>query len=149
MAENRLNRDLETRETAKRKVTWKPPETLPSPFAQDGYDFRWVRISTLGTPDAMNTSSKLREGYEPVRATDHPEIFSSPSADERFKDNIVIGGLMLCKIPHEFTEARNEYYQGQTDAQMKSVDSSFMREGDPRMPLFADKKSNVTFGKGT
>jgi hypothetical protein len=97
----------------------------------------------------MNTSSKLREGYEPVRAVDHPEIFSSPAADERFKDNVVIGGLMLCKIPHEFTEARNDYYQSQTDAQMKSVDNSFMREGDPRMPLFADKKSQVTFGKGT
>jgi hypothetical protein len=28
------------------------------------------------------------------------------------------------------------------------VDSSFMREGDARMPLFKERKSTVTFGKG-
>jgi hypothetical protein len=28
------------------------------------------------------------------------------------------------------------------------VDNSFMKDNDPRMPLFADKKSTTSFGKG-
>ena len=41
------------------------------------------------------------------------------------------------------------YYQQQADAQMQSVDNTYMRENDPRMPMFKERKSTVTFGKGT
>jgi hypothetical protein len=68
--------------------------------------------------------------------------------NDRFKDNIVIGGLMLCKAPSEMVEDRAEHYQDQTESQMRSVDHSFMRENDPRMPLFNERKTKVTFGKG-
>jgi len=30
---------------------------------------------------------------------------------------------------------------------MDSVDNNFMRESDPRMPLFNERKSKVTFGR--
>jgi len=69
--------------------------------------------------------------------------------NERFKDNIVIGGLMLCKTPIELVEERNDYYSQQTRSQMQSVDNSFMRENDPRMPLFNERKTKVTFGNGS
>jgi hypothetical protein len=46
-------------------------------------------------------------------------------------------------------DERNEYFQSQTDSQMRSVDNNLMRENDPRMPLFNDRKTKVTFGKGT
>ena len=69
--------------------------------------------------------------------------------NERFKDNIVIGGLMLCKAPEELIEERNDYYKVQTRSQMDSVDNNLMRENDPRMPLFNDRKTKVTFGNGT
>jgi hypothetical protein len=107
-----------------------------------------VRISTQGQFDPINVSSKLREGWEPVLATDHPEIFLTGIENERFKDNIVIGGLLLCKAPQELVDERNEYYQQQAKGQMTSVDNNLMRENDPRMPLFNDRKSTVTFGKG-
>jgi hypothetical protein len=42
----------------------------------------------------------------------------------------------------------HEYYQQQADAQMQSVDNTYMRENDPRMPMFKERKSTVTFGKG-
>jgi hypothetical protein len=96
----------------------------------------------------MNISSKLREGWEPVKAADHPEIVTMSVENDRFKDNIVIGGLMLCKTPTELVEDRNAYYQQQADSQMQAVDNNFMRENDPRMPLFAERKSKVTFGRG-
>jgi hypothetical protein len=149
MAENRINRDLESREKTTRRKAWQRPEVLPSPNPEPGYGFRWVRVSSLGNTDATNVSSKLREGWEPVKATDHPEITLVTIENERFKDNIVIGGLMLCKAPEELVEERNDYYKTQTRSQMQSVDNNLMRENDPRMPLFNDRKTKVTFGNGT
>ena len=149
MADNRINRDLETRDRTTRKKAWTRPELLPSPTPEPGYDYHWVRVSTQGHVDATNVSSKLREGWEPVKATDHPEITMVAVEQERFKDNILIGGLMLCKAPKEMVEERNEYYSSQAKAQMNSVDNNLMRENDPRMPLFNERKSRVTFGNGT
>jgi len=148
MVENRIDRELETRERKTRKKAWQRPETLPSPNPEPGYDYHWVRVSTQGLIDATNVSSKLREGWEPVKAVDHPEITLVTIENEKFKDNIVIGGLMLCKAPKELVAERNAYFSEQADAQIKSVDNNLMRENDPRMPLFNDRKTKVTFGKG-
>ena len=149
MADNRLNRELETREKVARKKSWQRPEVLPTPNPEPGYKFHWVRISTRGEADPMNVSSMLRQGWEPVKASDHPEIFVVGGESDRFKDNIVIGGLLLCKAPIELVEERNEFYNEQAEAQIHSVDNNFMRENDPRMPLFNERKTKVTFGKGS
>lgn len=148
MPEVRLDRDLEKRERVQRKAAWKRPEVLPSPTPQPGYVFHWVRVSTQGQADATNVSSKLREGWEPVLAKDHPEIFLMGVENDRFKDNVVIGGLLLCKAPEELIAERSAYYNNQTQSQMRAVDNSLMRENDPRMPLFNERKTTVTFGKG-
>jgi len=146
----RLARELDTREKTERPKQWMPPQLLPDPNPEPGYAFRWIRIASLGKDDATNISGKLREGWEPVRASDHPEIrmFGS-SGNARFPDSVEVGGLLLCKTPVEFTEQRNSYYRNQAEAQMQSVDNTYMRENDPRMPMFKERKSTVTFGKGT
>ena len=149
MSQNRTNRELETRETTVRKKSWTRPEVLPTPNPEEGYKFHWVRISTRGEADPMNVSGKLREGWEPVKASDHPEIFLAGIESDRFKDNIVVGGLLLCKAPVELVEERNDFYTQQAEAQIRSVDNNFMRENDPRMPLFNERKTKVTFGKGS
>jgi len=149
MADNRINREQTTREKATRKKAWQRPEILPSPNPEPGYEYHWVRVSTQGLVDATNVSSKLREGWEPVKAKDHPEITMVTVENEKFKDNVVIGGLMLCKAPKELVEERNSYYAEQTKAQIDSVDNNLMRENDPRMPLFNDRKTKITFGNGT
>jgi hypothetical protein len=149
MAENRIDRELKSREKTTRKKTWMRPEVLPSPNPEPGYEFRWIRVSSQGTTDATNVSSKLREGWEPVKASDHPEITLVTIENDRFKDNVVIGGLLLCKAPAELIEERTDYYKQQTRSQMESVDNNLMRENDPRMPLFHERKTKVTFGNGT
>jgi len=149
MAENRINREQTTRETTTRKKSWRRPETLPAPQEEDGYGFRWIRVATQGQVDATNVSSKLREGWEPVKAVDHPEITVVNVEQEKFKDNIVIGGLMLCKAPKELIEERTDYYNQQNTSQIQSVDNNLMRENDPRMPLFHERQSKNTFGTGT
>lgn len=69
-------------------------------------------------------------------------------ADSKFKDCVEIGGLLLCKTPEEFVKQRNHYYDAQTQAQSEAVDNSLMKENDARMPLFKERKSSTSFGKG-
>ena len=147
MAENKINREHTTREKSTRMKGGQRPEVLPSPAPEDGYAFKWIRVSTLGRVDATNISSKLREGWEPVKAEDYPDLWTDEH--EKFKDNVLNGGLMLCKAPSELPQERNAYYEQQSTAQIHSVDNNLMREKDPRMPLFNDRKTKVTFGKGT
>jgi len=149
MANDRTPRELETRNVFERPKQWMPPELLPNPTLEPGYSFRWIRVSTLGSDDPMNISSKLREGWEPVKASDHPEIQLMGNGKGRYPDSIEIGGLMLCKTPTEFSAQRDAYYSKQAENQMNSIDSNFMRENDPRMPLFKERNSKVSFGKGS
>ena len=148
MAE-RTPREFEVRAKAERPKKWLPPTALPDPNPEDGYAFRWIRVSTLGNNDPSNVSAKLREGWEPVKASEHPEIQLFGKGNPHFPDSIEIGGLLLCKTPVEFVSQRNSFYQNQTDGQMSSVDNSFMRESDARMPLFKERRSEVSFGRGS
>ena len=150
MAEqNRASREVATRETFERPKQWMPPELLPEPDKQAGYAYRWIRVSMLNQPDPRNLSSKIREWWEPVRIEEQPKFKLLLDPNSRFKDNIEIGGLLLCKTPEEFVEQRSEYYQKQTAAQTEAVDNNLMRQSDPRMPLFNERKSSSSFGKGT
>jgi hypothetical protein len=148
-AQNRLARELDTRQVMQRPQAWRPPEVLPSPDHRPGWSHRWVRTSTMGTNDPSNISSKLREGYEPCKAEEYPELMMHATTEGRFKGNVEVGGLLLCRIPEEFLRQRMEYYSNQNKAQMDSVDNNFLRESDPRMPLFSEKKTKVTFGSGS
>ena len=149
MAEQiRDKRELTTRASTTRPTKWLPPQLLPDPTPEPGYAYRWIRISTLNKEDATNISSKLREGWEPVKASDHPEIRLFGADDKRFPDSVQVGGLLLCKTPMEFAEQRDAYYRQQAESQMQSVDNTYMRENDPRMPMFKERSSKVTFGKG-
>ena len=149
MAENRIPRDLETRARAERPKQWMLPELLPVPHPEEGYEFRWIRVSTLNTADPMNISSKLREGWEPVKASEHPEIQLMGAGNPRYPDSIEIGGLLLCKTPKEFVQQRNAHFDRLASGQMASVDNNLMRENDPRMPLFNERRSEVKFGRGS
>ena len=146
--QTRTNRETNSREKSARYV-YTPSSTLPDPTPEPGYTFRWIATHVLGQTDPTNVSRKMRDGYEPVKAVDHPEMMV---AGNEKTGNIEIGGLMLCKIPTERANAMSDYYNGQAQNQMDSVDNNFMRQNDPRMPLFADRKSTVTrggFGKGS
>jgi hypothetical protein len=148
MAENRLARELETRETTQRVKQWTQPQGLPTPQPEEGYSFRWVRTALLGQFDPTNTSAKFREGWEPVKAESQPHMYAYSEPNSRFKGNIEIGGLLLCKIPKEFMEQRAAFYKKASDDQIQAVDNSFMQQNDARMPLFKENRSSVTFGSG-
>ena len=144
----RAPRESQSRDKSVRAAAWAAPELLPNPTPEAGYAFRWIRTATLGAPDVTNVSAKFREGWEPVKASDHPEVHVMSDINSRYKDAIEIGGLILCKTPIEFVEQRDAHYRKVAESQMTSVDNNFMRENDPRMPLFRERQSQVSFGKG-
>lgn len=144
----RTKRGTESREAEMRPKRWMPPTLLPDPEPEDGWAFRWIRLSTLGNADPQNISLKLREGWEPVKAASQPKLKYLSNPNSRFPDGIEIGGLLLCKAPAEFMAQRDEHYQEITNSQMSSVDNSFMRQNDARMPLYKERKSTVSFGRG-
>ena len=148
MAEVRKTRELETRVTSERLSSWKQPELLPEPDKEAGFAYRWIRVSTLNNADPRNLSAKLREGWEPVKIEEQPKFQLLIDPTSRFKDNIEIGGLLLCKTPEEFVQQRNDHFARQTQAQTEAVDNNLMRQSDPRMPLFKERKSSHSFGKG-
>jgi hypothetical protein len=148
MAE-RTPRTENTRESSERRKGWQRQSLLPTPEPRDGIKFRWIRTSTLGQEDNKNVSSRFREGYTPVIAKDFPELMVMSDHNSRFKDNVEVGGLLLCSIPTEFAEER---IQGQSEIsknQMDAVDNSYLRESDPRMPVLRPERSSKTtnFGK--
>ena len=144
MADTRTNRDLMAREKTAR-VEYVPPSNLPDPTPEPGYTYRWIATHVLGQATPTNVSQKMREGWEPVKAEDHPELMLAGSAGT---GNVEIGGLMLCKQATERVQARAEYYATQAQNQMESVDNHFMRNNDSRMPLFSERKSTTSRGAG-
>ena len=146
MAEVRKTRELDTRAVTERPKQWMQPELLPEPDKEAGYAYRWVRVATLNNPDPRNLSGKLREGWEPVRLEEQPKFQLLVDPTSRYKDNIEIGGLLLCKTPEEFVEQRNQYYSSQSQAQNDAVDNNLMRQSDPRMPIFKESKSTSSKG---
>ena len=148
-ATERKPREIETRAVSERERAWEPPQVLPDPTPQDGYVFRWIRTSLMGAADNVNTSKRFREGWEPVRAEDHPELMIVSDQDSKFKGNIEVGELLLCKTSTENVNARNKYYNEMAQRQMDSVDQNYMRESDPRMPKLNESRTSISFGGGT
>lgn len=144
--QNRAPRAMESREKNMRPQAWINPEALPNPDNRPGWKHRWVRLSTMGVDDPKNISSKLREGYEPCRAEDYPELMLQAINEGRFKGGIEIGGLLLCRIPEEFLQQRMRHFDAQNKAQMESVDNAYLSENDRRMQKFSERSTKVTFG---
>jgi hypothetical protein len=147
MTDTRQNREQDTRETFQRQAQWAPAALLPEIKKEAGWAYRWIRTSMVGQADATNVSSKMREGWEPVKLSEHPELKLFIDQNTRIPDSVEVGGLMLCKTPEEFVDQRTVYYNNQTQSQTEAVDNSFMKENDARMPLFKEKRTTTSFGK--
>lgn len=145
---DRTPRELQTREKTERKKTWQRPSALPTPEPKDGLHYRWIRTSLLGQSDNPNVSARFREGYEPVKAADHPEMQLLQDLDSRFPDNIEVGGLMLCAIDKDIADDRDEQLREASSKQMEAVDNNYLRQSDPRMPVLRpERNTRTSFGK--
>ena len=146
---DRAPRSEDSRDKGSRPKPWQPPSMLDAPTPPDGYIYRWLRESMVGVEDKANMSKRIREGWEPVRAEEHPEFEAPTVEDGRHAGVIGVGGLVLAKMPIETVEQRRAYYNQLAADQIQSVDSNLMRESDSRMPISKpNRNTQVTFGKG-
>ncbi len=136
----RIDRASETRTSD----SWTPQSTLPTPEPKDGWVFRWIRTAALGRSDNTNVSRQFREGWEPVKAEDHPELRIISDYNSQFKGNVEVGGLLLCKAPLEKMLQRQQYFQDKAEREIDGVDRNYLRENDPRMPLLQPERSTRT-----
>ena len=146
---DRTSRSAESREKTSRRKPWSPPSLLDAPNPPEGYVYRWIRESMVGQQDPANMSKRIREGWEPVRAEDHPD-FEAPSIEDGKHAGVIgVGGLILAKIPKETVDERRAYYARLANEQMEAVDNNLMRESNSSMPISNPNRSTkVTFGKG-
>jgi len=145
---DRTPRTAETREATARPQVWVRPSALPALPTVPGKKFRWVRTALLGSSDNPNVSSRFREGYTPVKATDYPDLHLVSDQGSRFKGNIEVGGLLLCEISAEISNSRVEQQLASAAQQMDAVDNNYLRQSDPRMPVLKPERSSRTsFGK--
>ncbi len=144
---DRVSRDTTTREVQERPQQWRPGSALNAPEPPIGYKHRWIRESVLEYDDKTNVHKKRQEGWELVRAEDHPDYFG-PTVDEGRNAGVIgVGGLVLARIPIEMADQRNEHYLNASKNQMDAVDNDWMRENNPNMPKMApQRQSSVSFG---
>ena len=137
----------QTRSKSERPKVWVPPSSLDAPPAPDGFRYRWIRAEVVGFQDTKNITSRIREGYELVRAeevensSDYPVI-----EDGRYKGVIGVGGLLLAKVPVEMAKQRQEYMTQRHEERNEAVENDLMKEQDSRMPINVERQSRVTFG---
>ena len=142
----RTPRAAKNRSTEERRKPWAPPSRLDAPPAPEGFVHRWIRKAMRNEEDTMNVHTKLREGWEPVRAEEYPEYDYPVVGEGKHAGVIGQGGLMLCRIPVETAQERAEYYGNRTREQMIAVDQDLMKEQHPSMPINQSRQSRVTFG---
>ena len=141
------SRANQTRSKSERPKVWVPPSSLDAPPAPDGFRYRWIRAESVGFQDTKNIASRLREGYELVRAEEVENAADYPVLDEgRYKGVIGVGGLLLAKVPIEIAKQRQEYMTRRHAERSEAVNNDLMRESDKRMPIDVDRQSRVTFG---
>jgi hypothetical protein len=145
--DNKTSRASQTRSKSERPKVWVPPSSLDAPPAPDGFRYRWIRAESVGFQDTKNIASRLREGYELVRAEEVENAADYPVLDEgRYKGVIGVGGLLLAKVPIEIAKQRQEYMTRRHAERSEAVNNDLMRESDKRMPIDVDRQSRVTFG---
>jgi len=144
----KTSRTDSSRDKTKRNQPWRPPSSLEAPEAPEGFRHRWIRAETLGVDDKKNMASRLREGFELVRADEYPD-FASPTIENGSHAGVIgVGGLLLARIPIEIVESRSKYFRDMTENQEQSVDNNLYKEQHRSMPITVDRQSRVTFGGG-
>ena len=142
----KTSRASQTRDKIEVKKVWTPPNSLDAPPAPTGYRHQWIRAEILGTSDAKNVASSLREGWELVRADEYPEQDFPSLTTGKYSGVIGVGGLVLARIPEEIAQQREAYYKDQTKQRDEAVNNDVLKEQHPSMPINNERQTRVTFG---
>lgn len=141
-------RSADTRAASARPVVaYKPPSKLDAPAPpSDDVEYKWVRRAILGQDDPTNMSARHREGYVPVKASEHAGE-QWPTSGNGEDAVIESGGLVLCKIAKPVSEGKREYFENLTRRMAEGIDNDRMKVADPTMPMTAKRESTTSYGR--
>ena len=142
----KTSRASQTRDRIEVKKVWTPPNSLDAPPAPTGYRHQWIRSEILGTSDAKNVASSLREGWELVRADQYPEQDFPSMTTGKYSGVIGVGGLVLARIPEELARQREAYFDKRTADRNEALENDVLKEQHPSMPINNERQTRVTFG---
>ena len=150
--QERTPRETESREATQHPQSWENSANLPTPDPQTGWVFRYIRTALLGQSDNPNVSRRFREGWQPCKLEDHPELqihMMDHGSEWATKGNVEIGGQLLCKMPADKAAAREKHFNELAKSQVESVDNVYYKDQDNRMATkqVFERKSKTSFGR--
>ncbi len=137
----------ETRADEMREIPWAPPSTLDTPPAPEGYKYRWVRMAIHNEDDTVNVINRERQNYSVVRPEEVKGYKLPTSKHGKHGACIMVGDLILMKVPRTIAEQRRKYFAERAAAQQQAVNSNLMKNDSPLMPVQQRQKTDVTVGR--
>ena len=139
-------RNNETRvEKSKLASKWRPSNLLEAPEPRPGYAQRWVATMVLGQETPTNVAKRLREGWAPRDVKTIKDGQHFPTIEHgKFAGHIGIEGMVLCEMPQEMLDQRNDYYAQMTENLMRSVENDMNKVESPGQPIQRTFKTTVS-----
>ena len=141
-------RAQQTRSDSERPKVWVNSSHLDAPKCPDGFRQRWIRYETMGQDDTKNITSKLRQGWELVRADAYPDLNYPAIEQGRYKGHIGVGGLVLARIPEELARQRDAHLSKLTRDKQEAVENEPLKDQHPSMPMSNQRRTTYSFGGG-
>ena len=141
-------RAQQTRSESERPKVWVNSSHLDAPKCPDGFRQRWIRYETMGQDDTKNITSKLRQGWELVRADAYPDLNYPAIEQGRYKGHIGVGGLVLARIPEELARQRDAHFSKLTRDKQEAVENEPLKDQHPSMPMSNQRRTTYSFGGG-
>ena len=141
-------RAQQTRSDSERPKVWVNSSHLDAPKCPDGFRQRGIRYETMGQDDTKNITSKLRQGWELVRADAYPDLNYPAIEQGRYKGHIGVGGLVLARIPEELARQRDAHFSKLTRDKQEAVENEPLKDQHPSMPMSNQRRTTYSFGGG-
>jgi len=126
---------------------WRPTNLLEAPEPRPGFKQRWIATMVLGQETPTNVAKRMREGWQPrdIKTVSDANKFATIEHG-KFAGYIGMEGMVLCEMPEEMVNQRNEYYAQMTENLMRSVEMDIHKVERPGNPISRSYKTEVTRG---
>jgi len=142
--DNKINNETRS-EKSKLVSKWRPSKLLEAPEPRPGYAQRWVATMVLGQETPTNVAKRLREGWAPRDVKTIKDGQHFPTIEHgKFAGHIGIEGMVLCEMPQEMLNQRNDYYAQMTENLMRSVENDMNKVESPGQPIQRTFKTTVS-----
>ncbi|MCD4785361.1 MAG: hypothetical protein K8T10_16200 [Candidatus Eremiobacteraeota bacterium] len=99
--------------------TWQAPNPLRVDNRDPNSSYRWVRKDKI--------EQKRYEGWKPVERDNGPEKYASPDGSQT-DNNYHYRELVLCKMPRDMAEQRNQHYRDKGTKALAAAKTRFRNE---------------------